>query len=485
MNDYFSDLQFCNISEIFAETYNEYRNKYKYTEHTSRIKYTAQDIYLMLHDFTYNSAYFSRFKGTINGSYLNEIHQFLIKHSFYDILYEKLLNIYLNITNYATLNDISADSAFIRNILGKDCNRNPFYNNKPGFKCHVIVDSNRVPISLVITNCTENDSLSIQSLFDNLFINKKYIKENTNVLIDSGYESSLNNYYLTQKGFNVYAGYNKRISVINNVKINVSVDDLLKYKTRGIVENTFGNLERYPILINNYEKNIKSYRGLLMFVMCVMLSKKINKIIREKNNIKIKQRRETNVALNREKIKIKKKDKKERWEIQQKENNIKKEKRKEERCALDNMIKNKIFTDASKSNALMKSSYDTYIMHKKLKYKNKCEYKLNKKEITRIINIYDTKILSDTLNGYNERKTKEFKSIDKYIENIKIEIYKDIINNYIYKISAYKFGKKTLKLLHVSTKAFSEENIKNITDRYEWQIKITEFTKKLASAEIS
>ena len=59
-------------------------------------------------------------EGEISGKYLNEIHNELVTYNFYEILYKKLLDIYLKLTNYETLKTVSQDSMFARNIMAFD-----------------------------------------------------------------------------------------------------------------------------------------------------------------------------------------------------------------------------------------------------------------------------------------------------------------------------------------------------------------------------
>ena len=62
----------------------------------------------------------------ISGPHLNEKHNFYVKHDFYANLYRKLLSTYLTFTDFKSINTISVDSSFIRNILGVNADRNPF-----------------------------------------------------------------------------------------------------------------------------------------------------------------------------------------------------------------------------------------------------------------------------------------------------------------------------------------------------------------------
>ena len=136
-----------NFNNLFIETYTEFKNKNTQVKYATNTKYTAENICNAVTDFVKNSCYFSLFKNAIEGTYLNQIHQFLVNCSFYDNLYSKLLTIYLNITNYETLDILSGDSTFIRNIIGVELNgRNPHYYNKPGFKLNLLVDKLRTAI---------------------------------------------------------------------------------------------------------------------------------------------------------------------------------------------------------------------------------------------------------------------------------------------------------------------------------------------------
>ncbi len=107
------------FSEMFIKTHDEIYSKIK--------KYKTQERYLTLLSFVENSCYWTRFnrnaethkynKNFISGKYLNEIHLSLIKCDFYNILHKKLLDIYFELTNYETINTVSQDSTFVRNIL--------------------------------------------------------------------------------------------------------------------------------------------------------------------------------------------------------------------------------------------------------------------------------------------------------------------------------------------------------------------------------
>lgn len=282
-----------NLLEIFIETHNEYYARYK--NNNGKIKkHKIQDRFCELSTFIQNSVYWARHNfdertgkyksGHITGKYLNELHLFYVQYGFYTILYTKVLNIYLKLTNYSTLHTLAMDSSFIRNILCTNRQRNPQYNNKPGIKIHALVDSNRVPISYISTSSVTNDSKTMMTLINNTFIDNKIVLENSkNILADTGYNTLNNIEAVTNAGFNVLFGNNGRR--LNSLcETNESADITKLYKKRGISENFFSNIHRYPKLLNNYEKYLSSYDGLLIFALTMSLSKKINKIIGEMNN---------------------------------------------------------------------------------------------------------------------------------------------------------------------------------------------------------
>jgi len=484
-----------NLLEIFTETYNFCKKNNKSESHMTRIKYKAPDIFNTLKKLISNSCYFSRFTDLINGKYLNEIHLSLEGFSFYDLLYKKLLSVYLDLTDNKTLEKIAGDSMFVRNINGCELNgRNPQYYNKPGFKANFIVDELRVPIALTFSDCIDNDSLSMKPLFENMFIEKPVLDAHVKIaLFDSAYEGLINNYFLTEEcNMETYMGYNKRNSKYDNdATKNATENDKSIYKSRGIVENLIGNIQRVPILINNYEKTMKSYRGLLMFHLCVMLAKKINMIHEEKLHNKIKKGREISIKKQKEEQRKKKLLKVQQKIKKDEENKIKKNKRDDECEKINDNIKKLILKTTNANNdiqQILKKSHTKYIMNKLIernikdrKYVRKTESQKYEKKvnyvaiedyqniITNLIKVINDDI-KDAENEYNICKDK-----------IITEISNDLLHNNIYEILSYNFAKKKLKMIHIKASAFKEENIIKIMNEYDWQQKITKIMQKITT----
>jgi hypothetical protein len=423
-----------NLTELFIETHDECIQVHKKNNGAYK-KHTIQQRYLELHGFINNSVYWARYNLNINtgkyaencitGKYLNEIHLEYVDKNFYKKMYMKLLTKYFKITNFNTLQYISIDSFFCRNILGNNLNRNPHYSNKTGLKNHSMVDTNRVPISMFISNGTVSDSITLNDLFDHLYVDDNVLNEHCKtILADSSYSSIINVYNLTNSNYNIIMGRNKHHLTKNSSVKNASDDQITNYKIRGKSENFFSNIQRYPCLLNNYERSMRSYEGLSIFATCCMLSKKINKIIDELNDISIKQRRDENNL----KKKIKNEElKKQRYAEKKEREKIKKqeyENRKKNMINLKNKIK-KIVSNNTKKR-IVRNSYTSHICDNKTKLKK-----------------------------YSYEK------FQKYIDD---GIYEYIVNSKIINTYRYKFAKKDLYMIIVQQKAFTNENIKKIME---------------------
>lgn len=68
---------------------------------------------------------------------------------------------------------------------------------------------------------------------------------------------------------------------------------------------------------------------------------------------------------------------------------------------------------------------------------------------------------------------------EKYTNQINNLVVEDIIDYDICEKKSYKFGKKELYMVHIERNSFKEENIKRITNRYNWENKIQQFIEKI------
>ena len=156
-----------------------------------------------------------------------------------------------------------------------------------------MVDSLRTPISCFVTKCNVHDSLTIDGLMKKKFIDDDiFVDKCDTFLADTAYSSILNISKISDKNINVLMGANKaHINKNRNVK-SAPNNMIVNYKKRGISENFFCNIQKYPCVINNYQKTIKSYEGLSIFSMCIYLSKKNKWNHKKKNNGELKKQRE-------------------------------------------------------------------------------------------------------------------------------------------------------------------------------------------------
>jgi len=434
------------FSDIFIDEMKKTYNKHK-KKNGSIVKHSHYKRFASLLNFVRNSCYWSRHNidadtgKRINpddpdGKFLNEIHLFLCKHGCYNNTYPKVLMEYLRVTEFKTLLNISVDSMFVSNVLGKCCSRNPIYNNKPGLKIHALVDSNGVPLSIIITDCNVHDSVPIDELFDNMFIDVDIFLANCHYfLADSAYSALSIMHVLTSYGLEVIVGRNgQHVRNFDNIQ-EIEPDVLKKYKSRGIVENFNSHLQRIPCLRSNYEKTIMSYKGLVMFYLSNYVCNKLNTII-DFNNSDDKKRQKI------ESRKLKKKeDQKKRKQTRYELNEAKKIKEEEE---------------------------------KRVKQAEKDE-RNNKISISIWNNLNKDRIRSNfkNLQAVYKRKERQAKKIKKvgrpankfnysnYIKQMKPIISKYVQNNILTKTGSYIFSNKTLYATNAPAFAFIDKAIKD------------------------
>jgi len=440
--------EYINLSDIFIKTHQElYKNKKRSNGKIK--KHHIQNRYNELVRFVQNCAYWTCFNfnpvkhkyddGRISGKYLNELHLFYVNHGFYDTLYKKLLDIYLKLTDYKTIEICSADSSFIRNIGSKHAKKNPHHGNKGGIKVNVLVDLYRTPISFHITDSNENDSTTVSTLMTDKFIDDAlFMKHSTTFLADSSYSSFNNIYELTHKGLNVCMGRNSAHIKKFAIQKKATTSQIKLYKKRGIAENFFGNYQRRPVLLNNYEHQEESYRGLAVFQMIRMLAKKINNIAVLQNNSDAIRKHNDKLINDRKMI----------------------AKKKKERYAANKVMKEQAKKDAIKRRLDAQDKLD--------KLKELIWTKLSKNKITRQFNRVAKKVIKNNnkkdITGmtkkqkdtYNRKRNNLKCMYDKYIKDNMFNYIKD---NILMDTRKYVFAKKELYIIIAKSYAFSDENI--------------------------
>lgn len=431
-----------NFSEIFCSTASKYHKLYK--RNNGKIKkYNFQQRYLSLLNFINKESCWSKFNidsetnkcindNYLIGKYLNEIHNSFLKHGFYNKLYSELLLKYLQVTNFTTLDTISIDSTFVRNIFGVDLSRNKEYHNKPGLKVHVLVDSLQVPIAFLVSDSCVHDKVMVENLFSSKFISDDIFKTYChNFLADTGYSAHDVNDFITRNGLNLIIGKNNQhVRKIENIQP-ADENTYNAYKKRATVENFFSHYHLRPCLINNYEKTLNSYKGLAMLYCSSYLCKKLNKHITLHANENLKKAEE-----------IKKAEKK---ELQEKRKQVRKENKKKRKIKTEEnaeLLKQENKERIKKLHDIIWENTDKKIIDKKFRSSKYQYLKINKDK---------TKCRG---------RKKDLRKI-KYKAHMKESLGKYVKDNILTKTMNYNFGKKELHIMVAPAYAFTEEIIKN------------------------
>ena len=207
----------------------------------------------------------------------------------------------------------SIDSTFVEDINGsKFSSYNKIYKRRKGEASKGIKISSLVTtkgIRINIDSGNKYDSPLLPKIINNCIINtntKKYTNHNRYkqyLFADSGYDSKENHDFLINKGYIwcKYVAPNARKNSIYNAshckvepydipiiiqnKRNIKNMKLLRkrnkrqneiYKKRSIIENYHSWLKKFPKIKLLYERNIYSYRGLVLLGISVLIYRRIN-----------------------------------------------------------------------------------------------------------------------------------------------------------------------------------------------------------------
>lgn len=201
-------------------------------------------------------------------------------NNIFGLFYNFLLYEYFNSSKAEKLKYQSIDSSFIYNKCGlsDQVARNKYAKNKNCLKISVIIDDNKVPISIIVDKGNKHDSVLFEDNINNFLYDpntlkyKKCHRYKQYFLADSGYDSKKINEILENKGYIPIICKNKRN---NHQKINKFENNYYKniYKRRIKVENLFSTIKFAKKLSFMYEKTIKAYKELLFLYLCKNLYK--------------------------------------------------------------------------------------------------------------------------------------------------------------------------------------------------------------------
>lgn len=256
-----------------------YPNKFNFTN--KRQKHKLEDL---LEDILYiaeTGIPYKKLRSKINfNSLYYHISFFIIKNTFKHF-YGYLLYEYFKTNKAEKLKYQSIDSSFIVNkgANKEQVKRNVYMKGKNCLKLSIIVETNGIPISIVIETGNVHDSKIFTKNINELIYDPKSLKYKNNnrykqyFLADADYDSRAIREELTSRGYKVFIPKNKRGTKIAS-KVSTKEEKRI-YKKRMIVENMFSRIKQYRRLNNIYEKNVGSYKSYLYFTLSKIITTKM------------------------------------------------------------------------------------------------------------------------------------------------------------------------------------------------------------------
>lgn len=252
------------------------------------IKYTINDYAIGIIDVLKNNTSWNSYNGIMKGDTLRKKHSEWSKLGVYEYVYKNSLNKYLKKTKITEeLKFQSIDSTFVEDINGsKYATYNYIYKRRKGesskgIKITSLVTSKGIPISVNINQGHNYDSPLLPNVVNNCVINtntKKYSKHNRfkqYFLADSGYDSKNNHNILINKGYTPIIIQNRKN--IKNKKLIRKLNTKQKkiYNKRVVIENYHSWIKKFLKIKSLYERNIESYRGLLLLGISIIINRRI------------------------------------------------------------------------------------------------------------------------------------------------------------------------------------------------------------------
>lgn len=235
-------------------------------------KYTIQDYVCGIIEVISNNISWRKYQGKINGRVLNNKHNYYAKIGVYDKLFRTNIEKYLKNTKGKTTKELSMDSSFVTNKYGKEnIGRNIYYKNKRGRKITVITDTKGIPIIVSLNEGNKHDAKIAKEVLKEIPNNES--KEEKVIMADKAYDSKEIRKIIKTKKYKPiipkrkYKGSKRR---------SLKKKEIKRYRKRIIVENFFAWIKMYPKIDKIYEKTVKSYWGLLLLSISMLIYKRIS-----------------------------------------------------------------------------------------------------------------------------------------------------------------------------------------------------------------
>jgi transposase len=190
-------------------------------------------------------------------------------------VYLQLLDVYFKQNRSGKLKYLSVDTSFVRNQCSKHVAFNGYYKKKRLSKLSMIVDSNGVPISALITEGNHNDQKLFHRNWKNLFVEITSTNNNNKhkryLLADAIYDAELVRQSAIDKNITPIIWKRK----YKGRSIQLSKNHKQIFKRRIVIENCFSWIYQNQRTYKRFDKSNQSYLSFLFMAFSRIILRRI------------------------------------------------------------------------------------------------------------------------------------------------------------------------------------------------------------------
>ena len=210
------------------------------------------------------------YRGPVNSKTLNKHILFIARNDIFRKIYEELNEKYIKLKSFSKLKYQSIDTMIIVNRNGKDdVGRNKLCKFKNCYKVSVLVDSNRIPLDIIVSNGSKSDINIAHGHLKN--VSDKYTdKFKPYILCDKGYDSIKLRTKMLEIGYKPIIDYNKRNTKDPKKIKKLTFAEKQIYQKRIKVENSFclfSKFKRVRLVYDTYKSTYTSFCYLAFSLM--------------------------------------------------------------------------------------------------------------------------------------------------------------------------------------------------------------------------
>lgn len=181
----------------------------------------------------------------------------------FENVYKSLLSKYFRTNISGKLKYLSIDSSFIKNEYASNVAFNGCYKKKRLSKLSLIVDSNGIPISVIMARGNYADQTLFYKNINNMFVEIKQLKNNNKhkryFMADAAYDVSKIRNKIESLNIKPVIWHVKRNRIDKTKNKNMTDKERQIYKKRIIIENSFSWLFKNRRTNRRYDKADKAY----------------------------------------------------------------------------------------------------------------------------------------------------------------------------------------------------------------------------------